>query len=278
MKCFYHSADLDGKCSAAIIKYIYSKCQLIGINYGDKFPWEIIIDPTETVYMVDFTLQPNIEMNKLNQSCKLIWIDHHKTAIDSIEQLGLKIEGKREIGKAGCELTWEYSFPNIEIPRSIALLGRYDVWDHSDPDTLPFQYGMRQEDTDPNNELFWGNVIYDKSFCQQILSNGEIIQKYMKQNNKEKCKVLCHELEFEGLRFIAANAALTGSQLFDSIYDENRHDAMMVYYHKNGKFWTVSLYAIKPEVDVSLIAKKWGGGGHEGASGFQVNDIKEIIP
>lgn len=39
---FYHSADLDGFCSGAIIKYSFPECELIPINYGDTFPWEII--------------------------------------------------------------------------------------------------------------------------------------------------------------------------------------------------------------------------------------------
>ena len=275
MKCFFHSADLDGKCSAAIVKYKFPDCQLIGIDYGDKFPWEII-EKNEIIYMVDFTLQPNEQMKKLNEMCDLIWIDHHITAIKSIEELGLAIKGIRDIKKAGCELTWEYLFPEEALPRSVKLLGRYDVWDHSDSDTLPFQYGMRLFNTDPNNQVFWEKVFNDIIYCDGILDRGRAIFDYVKRSNKEKCKVLCHEFKFEGLRFIAANAALTGSQLFDSVYNPEKHDAMMVYYHKNGKFWTISLYSVKPEVDVSLIAKKYGGGGHKGASGFQVDDINKI--
>ena len=38
MKCFYHSADLDGHCSGAIAKHFDPAYQLIGINYGDPFP------------------------------------------------------------------------------------------------------------------------------------------------------------------------------------------------------------------------------------------------
>jgi hypothetical protein len=40
MICFYHSADLDGHCSGAIIKKVHPECELIGINYGDEFPWD----------------------------------------------------------------------------------------------------------------------------------------------------------------------------------------------------------------------------------------------
>jgi len=53
MKCFYHSSDLDGHCSGAIVKQEYADCEMIGIDYGNKFPWDSI-EIRETVFMVDF--------------------------------------------------------------------------------------------------------------------------------------------------------------------------------------------------------------------------------
>ena len=38
-KCFYHSKDLDGWCSGAIVKKAHPDCVMIGIDYGDSFPW-----------------------------------------------------------------------------------------------------------------------------------------------------------------------------------------------------------------------------------------------
>lgn len=35
-----------------------------------------------------------------------------------------------------------------------------------------------------------------------------------------------------------------------------------------GRYWRVSLYSTKPEVDCGAIAKLLGGGGHRGAAGF----------
>ena len=67
-KCFYHSADFDGHCSGAIIKKKFDDVEMIGINYGDEFPWSDI-KPDETVYMVDFSLQPFDLMIKLNKLC-----------------------------------------------------------------------------------------------------------------------------------------------------------------------------------------------------------------
>ena len=78
MKCFYHSTDLDGHCSGAIVKYRYPECEMIGINYGQEFPWDSI-QPDEQVFMVDFTLQPFEGMERLNNLCNLHWIDRSTT-------------------------------------------------------------------------------------------------------------------------------------------------------------------------------------------------------
>jgi oligoribonuclease NrnB/cAMP/cGMP phosphodiesterase (DHH superfamily) len=142
MKCFYHSSDLDGICSAAIVKYRYPECELIAIDYDYNHHIFDSVSVGETVFMVDFSALSE-HMRYLKYHTDFIWIDHHKTAIEKCSKLE-PIAGIREIGKAACELTWEYLFPNKTMPEAVRLLGRYDVWDHSDPNTLPWQYGMRQ--------------------------------------------------------------------------------------------------------------------------------------
>jgi len=70
MKCFYHSADLDGHCSGAIVKLRHPNCEMWPIDYGDEFPWDKI-RWNETIYMVDFSLEPFEDMITLHHS-------HHK--------------------------------------------------------------------------------------------------------------------------------------------------------------------------------------------------------
>ncbi len=84
------------------------------------------------------------------------------------------------------------------------------------------------------------------------------------------------ESQFEGLRAICLNLQGGGTNTFKSVYDPLKHDIMMPFQF-NGKEWLFSLYTDKPEVDCSVIAKRYGGGGHRGASGFQVEDIKTIF-
>ncbi len=160
MKCFYHSADLDGHCSGAIVKMVFPDCEMIGINYGDEFPWDSIpVGCGETIFMVDFSLQPYPQMRKLERHADpLVWIDHHKSAIDEHEEW-IKagdggVLGIQESGMGACQLVWEYlkyeirahGYSGAMISTFIKLLAEYDVWDHSDPRTLGFQYGMRQQE------------------------------------------------------------------------------------------------------------------------------------
>ena len=69
---------------------------------------------------------------------------------------------------------------------------------------------------------------------------------------------------------IALNKMLTNSQIFDSVWDNQKYDAMLTFGWRKGK-WTVSLYSDKDDIDVGIIAKGRGGGGHKGAAGFQVD-------
>lgn len=268
MKCFYHSADLDGKCSGAIVKMRHPECELIGINYGQAFPWESIV-PGETVFMVDFSLQPFGQMEWLSGICDLIWIDHHKSALEqaAASSCFMPFAQHCAIGRAGCELTWEFVYPDKPLPEAVRLLGRYDVWDHVDADVLPFQYGLRLYDLDPNNQELWQAVFY--AGTADVIKQGKVLMAYEEQQNAIYVRSYGFEVELDGLRCIALNKGLTGSLVFKSVYDPAKHDAMLTFVRKRDH-WKVSLYADKPEVDVSAICAAWGGGGHKGAAGFSV--------
>ena len=273
MKCFYHSADLDGHCSGAIIKKRYPECEMIGINYGDDFPWDTI-GKDETIFMVDFSLQPFEDMVRLADMCNFIWIDHHISAMtECVKHEGFKGRAFVNDDFSGCELTWMFFYSTKETPLSVHLLGRYDVWDlKADTRVMPFQWGMRIYDTLPEADI-WDEVLKPDSDMKYIVKDGELLLEHRDAENEKYIKACAFETVFEGLRAIAVNKGLTNSQLFDSIWDTDKHDIMLTFVYRKGQ-WTVSLYTTKPDIDVSEIAKKYGGGGHRQAAGFQC----EIIP
>ena len=278
MKCFYHSADLDGHCSGALIKRTFPACEMIGIDYGDEFPWDSI-KRNEVVYMVDFSLQPFEQMVKLNDLTPFfVWIDHHKSVIEEAQKTKEAFYGIQEVGIGACALVWRFLYRNKAqkrlLPTFVKLLAEYDVWNHADPRTLPFQYGLRLfPDTNPENQDLWVSL-FDVEEVQRIVEKGSTVLEYQTSENAKYAQTRSFEVEFDGLRCIAINKGLANSKLFDSVWDPEKYDAMLAFCMISPeKGWTVSLYSDKPNVDVSKIAKARGGGGHKGAAGFQCKTL-----
>ena len=275
MKCFYHSADLDGHCSGALVKRFFPLCETIGINYGQDFPWESI-EAGERVFMVDFSLQPFTDMIKLRGMCDLTWVDHHETAISEARKNDFIVDGKLAIGIAGCELVWRYLYPKDPVPRAVYLLGRYDVWDHEDEDALPFQYGMRQyTNTFPDNTGFWEEVLTHNYLWEKIADTGRTLLSYEAAQNEKFCRAYSFETNFNGFTGICANRGFTNSKVFDSVYDPEKHHMMITFCRLKlpAKKWTVSLYSTRGDVNCGDVAKLFGGGGHKGAAGFQCDKL-----
>jgi len=288
-KCFYHNKDLDGKCSAAIVKSYYPDCHLIGIDYGDRFPWEEI-NNDDIIIMVDFSLRcieddkDDFEyMNRIRDNCKrFIWIDHHLSSIDNALRHGYKKNSKENdyflsIDYAACELCWMFFYPDINIPESVKLLGRYDIWDHFSDEVVSFEYGMRSLYVDPESKI-WKDILFSFNDVDKnkIIEKGNAVLNYLKQvniSNMEKS----FSIYFEGVNFICVNNMITGSLQFEQAGLGENCDAFLVFYLNPDGTWDIRMYTPKKDIDLSIIAKKYGGGGHAGACGFKTNDISFIL-
>lgn len=307
MKCFYHSSDLDGHCSGAIVRHAHPECEMFPINYGDPFPWEEV-DKDELVIMVDFSLQPFTDMIRLMNHARLIWIDHHKSAIDEYirsvslsenKHLPTTVYGRRSVERAACELTWEFYFKDKPIPLAVILLGLYDSWrfhgHELEPMVLRFQTRMRMEDLNPNgNELPWlWKALFDadptypaQDIVHDLVKQGGLLLNF---DDKQKAKyvaayafdvlmkstpVPCDGQKQTIYSGIAVNLGLTNSRVFESVWDPDKYDLMITFVLRPDMHWNVSLYSDKDDVPCHEIARAWGGGGHPGASGFQCADIR----
>ncbi len=280
----YHS-DVDGHLSGAILqKWLRDinqpKPTMVQMNYDDVFPWSLVDSDTE-VYMADFGLQPWSEMVSLSKMCKkLVWIDHHKSAIQSydewVETDGTPLEGIRQDGKAACRLCWEYCYPDKPEPLPVYLAGKYDVWEWQDvEDSIEYQYGTKFYETDPGTEegrKFWDEQLdFPKETPFPVIKVGKLLMDYKARSNKSYIKENSFVTTLEGLTVIATNKK-GSSQMFDSVFDPAKHDAMLTFAWAKG-MWTISLYTDKPGIDVGSVAKKLGGGGHIGAAGFQATEL-----
>lgn len=271
-KCFYHSKDLDGRCSGAIVKKAIPDCKMIGFDYGDVFPWEEITKD-DTIYMVDLSRPTVDELFRIEDNCKeFILIDHHKSTLEKLDNSERKLKNAYiELDKAACEIAWEVFSPKKIIPTAVTLLGRYDIWDHKDPRVKPFQMGMLTYDTHPSSDV-WNKMFDTAQFILETIELGERITQY--QNNVDEWAMnFTFVTEWEGLRFLCLNNVRTGSPQFDSKFDPEKHDAVLVFYRTPEEKWSIHMYTEKKELDLSIIAVKYGGGGHTDACACEMSEL-----
>ena len=293
MICIYHSRDLDGWCSAAIVQKKFPGTHLIGWDYGKPIPFDKLI-PGEPVIMVDisFDMDSMVKVAK-NSGFNLTWIDHHISAINDYNSFMVNyttlggepfMTAVLENGIAACEGTWKHFFPNKPIPMAVELLGMYDTWRRDDirmweAEILPFQMGMKLGCDSPETfptTFFSEGLGYDTDYVWDIIEEGRVILNYQTQINKTQCGSNAFGLTFKGLRAICLNGGGFNSDVFKSVYDEDKHDIMMPFQF-NGNYWVVSLYTTKEDIDCSKLAKEMGGGGHRKAAGFQIDNIYKLL-
>lgn len=282
--CFYHN-DIDGHCSGAIVKFFVPIDHMIEMNYDRGIPWDIV-HKGDKVYMVDFSADIQ-DMIKLNSMTDFHWIDHHKTAIEKANEADFHPKGfiDEDEGLAGCELSWIYFTDSSvdELPKSVRLCGRFDVWDHQDSEVLPFHYGIESYDTDPlRNFDLWKELLEPKenlfhpgeNIIERLIDEGRTIQRYVAKTNYNIANENAFLLPWEGHKFLAINHSGPGSKIFDGLYNPNHHDAMLTFNRSKKGEWRVGLYnGNSGKVDCGSIAKKYGGGGHQDSAGFMCKEL-----
>jgi oligoribonuclease NrnB/cAMP/cGMP phosphodiesterase (DHH superfamily) len=286
----HHSADYDGIfCREIARKFLPSDTTFIGWDFKDpRVPW-----PTDgKIYILDLSPEcldiPDLAVNAFD---RIVWIDHHKT---SIEKWPITIPGYRIDGVSACRLAWqwftheiandvmsdaaylpkkeEYLQRSVKEPLAVRLAGEYDIWDHRGDGDLEFQYGLRVEGKD----IAWNMLLSENTgYTDHLVNQGKTAMRYSQGVDASVIKANSFILNWEGLKFLALNTARCNSLTFAAKdVPETGHDALLAFY-TNGLKWTVSLYhaSHRKDIDLSEIAKKYGGGGHRGACGFTADKL-----
>ena len=330
----YHDADFDGKLSNEACRYwlkkLYPDALILSFGWDYNRPWP---DPKhricnnefepegeqnwtdyDQIYIVDLSVDELMSRPELRE--KIIWIDHHKSAIEKWDRKsdmspgpGL-FTGYRIDGVAACRLCWQWfafergphgdprvhpvdvytpskdDFINrtVSEPELIRLAGEYDVWDNRDPDAKALQFGLWALSNKDYRILVESQFAgpsedyagYGTTPLVAALANGYAIKSYCDRQNAEYSAAYSQTIQWEGLTFCALNIGQRGNSdlLRGGIKPE--HQACFAW-RWTGDAVLVSLYHAPGHTqhDLSLIATKYGGGGHRGACGFRT-DLKTL--
>jgi oligoribonuclease NrnB/cAMP/cGMP phosphodiesterase (DHH superfamily) len=206
---------------------------------------------------------------------------------------------------AACQLVWNHLYPKDKIPYCVRQLSLYDIWKHDDPNTLPYQEGMRVlldksgHGTTPYAQKMWKDALQTKprdsksqlppsTWDLMRIIEGLLILKFKKGEDSKYAAAYSFEFEWavelpvskpvdgnetytQIYRVIALNRGMCGSPALDPVYNPH-HDLKMFFCLKPNGLYKVSLRSDREEIDCAKIAKVYGGGGHKGAAGFSIKE------
>ena len=289
---YYHSKDLDGRFSGAVLKFQYPDIELRGWDYKDPTPPIEDLQGYDEVILIDITF-PFDKMIEYGRVLNLTVIDHHisvKREADEWLEFNTAFNGELQLPftyiydneLSACELGFKHYFGYV--PPIVEAVGKYDTWrafgtDLWDNVILPikfYMYGKVGNPNDVNPEWFVNDEFTSGVKINEMISIGKSIMDYERKMDESRCKSYAFETNAFGLRVLAMNTPFFSSEVMRTMFDPEKHD-IMVGFNYNGRNWGVNLRSPKGGADVSRIAKARGGGGHISAAGYESQTFEDIF-
>ena len=259
VNCVIYHADCTDGFGAA-----YSAWKLLG-NRAEYHACKHGIKPPDVkgknVVVLDFSFDNKTTKKMIKSAKELLVIDHHKSAMVELHDIS---NTHFDMTKSGAMLSWEFFHPGKEPPKFISYIQDRDLWKWELPyskefsaafDMIPFEF--------EEFEKFEDDSVFDDA-----VKRGSYILAYSKTVVKKVCDKASSR-KFDGKDVLVVNASHWMSEIGARLAPDCDF-AMIWYYDHEDRDIKVSLRAFHEKVDVSEIAKKFGGGGHKKAAGFRL--------
>ena len=263
MKILYHANCLDGFGAAyAAWTHFGDTAEYIPVSYGREPPFT---DEYDDVIILDFSYTREVLLDIYNKVDSLLVIDHHKTAMEDLNNLDFTIF---DMGKSGCVLAWEYFNPGIPIPKLLLHIQDMDLWKFDllhTKEVCESLLNLHQMDFN-----VWADLYVD-----DLITEGKAI---LTAFNTEVKKLLLRKqaLFLKGFGGLSCNATPKyASELGNKLAIESGTFGLVYSWDGANEEWQCSLRSVG-DTDVSIIAKQFGGGGHKNASGFAVKKLMAL--
>jgi hypothetical protein len=278
------------ECCGGLTTIDNNTIDFIGYTYGQPIPE---LSSYNSIIMCDISL-PKEVMKELSNSTTqhVTWLDHHISAIRDNEEWSAKFMSHLDVTYAACELTWKYFFSDESMPEIVRLLGRYNCFGHKGTDeeqkVLAFQYGARSYIKNYEDAYKYLKHEIDRatdptglSMNDRILDSGVSVYEYLcaeaKQSYKNGFAIHFNDPNLlgypenggKGYNFICINKERFNPINFGIDYHKDGYDGCACFHIGSEGMVNFSLYNDNGEVDCSVIAKQFGGGGHKGVAGFR---------
>lgn len=260
----YHAACRDGFCAAWAFWTREPHAEFFPAAHGSPPPDVAGRD----VVMVDFSY-PRLVMDEIAAAARsLVVLDHHKTAEAALADFRPpNATVVFDMQRSGAGITWEHYWPGRERPWIVSYVEDRDLWRHALPNgpavnaflsTLRFDFEAWYQASrmDVSDAAKLGVVVEDK-IRQYVIEVGK---------NARRIVLAGHDVPI-------VNAPQVDVSELGSYLAHGEPFAVAWWQRSDGSF-SYSLRSHEPsDIDVSEIAKRFGGGGHRRAAGFQLPNL-----
>jgi oligoribonuclease NrnB/cAMP/cGMP phosphodiesterase (DHH superfamily) len=279
---YFHYPCIDGLSSAWVAKLALIKSdpnlQLIPRKHSDKVELNI---ENKIIYFLDTA--PSIDIyKKLKEKNTVYILDHHKSNL--VDYKDLKDENIYfDMNLSGVGLTWNFFFPNKEMPIFIQMIQGRDLFKFNLKNINELNEIINLEMLDRkeiNNQLKIFDDLYKiKGKLDEYINLGVILVKQKELRVKKIGDKNIHNIYlYEGHKLCMINV---DSDLSSDLghYLTSKHEcdfAILWSYDHINEVYILSMRS-SDKVDVSVICKKFGGGGHPNASACKIDKHPLII-
>jgi len=270
--CIYHGNCADGFTAAWVVRKALNDVEFHPGVYQNDPP---LVDGRDIV-MVDFSYKRPI-MEKIVRAARTVLVlDHHKTAEEDLRGLAesFAIEGNREgsaevvfdMERSGARIAWDYYFDSDPPPLLLHVEDR-DLWRFKLPRTREIQACVFSY---PYEFDVWDRLM--ASDMEELAAQGEAIERKHFKDVRELVGVVTREMKIGGYHVPIANLPYTLTSDAGHLLTENHPFAGCYWDTPEGRVFSLRS---RPEgVDVSEVAKHYGGGGHRNAAGFRLSFVE----
>lgn len=256
----FHGNCTDGFTAAWVVwRYFNREAEIVPCNHGDPPP-DV---KGRYVIIVDFSYPRAVLEKMASEASCLFLLDHHKTAEADLQGFPYC---QFDMTRSGARMAWDHYNPGVEPPALVAYVEDRDLWRwalQGSKAVSAFTHSMKRD------LVTWDGLA--KMTAEEMAFRGEAILTYQETQidslvrNARKVIIGGHEV-------LAVNSPVYQSEIGEKLAQGAPFGAVW-YENKDGKkIW--SLRSRRPTgIDVSEVAKKYGGGGHAQASGFS-GDLK----
>lgn len=257
--CIYHGNCADGFTSAWVVNKAIDGVEFHAGVYQQEPP-----DVTgKDVILVDFSYNRPALERMAERANSILILDHHKTAQADLEPLldsGI-INGVFDMERSGAMITWDYFFPSLPVPKLIRHVQDRDLWQFKLDGTREIQAEMFSH---PYTFEAWDKLM--ESNTDDLFKAGVSIERKHFKDIAELLKVTQRRMVIGGVDVPVANLPYTMSS--DAGHQMAIGEPFAACYYDTPAGRCFSLRSDDAGMDVSEIAKMYGGGGHRNAAGF----------